>query len=329
MAIASDGSVLSAGTVQADAPGGVTFSSMTASAAQTLSGYAGADGYLTKVRARNALPAARSQPLQRASPEACAAAHLQHDASGNLQWVALLGGSGADSVQDVTIAPDSTVVTGGGFTIFLNTDVVSFGLAGAASPQTTTGYGQGDGFVAKCTSAGVFTWVTTIGSGYEDVVNSVDTDSTGNVIAGGMFGGGAVGAGTAAASVDGTVSTSLTGLGGFDGFVVKMDPNGNLLWAVQIGGSGDDAVTSVAVDSAGNTYASGSCGSTTCAFAGASGFANSDPSGLTTDAFIVKISPTGVVLVRVPEMAIAARSRVLTCDIHFCLRSGAPSWRAI
>lgn len=223
--------------------------------------------------------------------------------NGNLQWVSLLGGNGTDSAQDVTVAPDGTVVTAGGFSVFILTDTVSFGLAGAASPLTATGYGQGDGFIAKSSAAGVFSWAATLGSVYEDIVNAVDTDSAGNIIAGGNFGGGSVGAGVSSASFSATGGVgvpvpALTGLGGYDGFVVKTSPSGNLLWAVQIGGSSDDAITSVVVDNAGNTYASGSCGSVTCTFgsAGVGTITNSDPSGLTADAFLVKLDPTGAVL---------------------------------
>ena len=208
----------------------------------------------------------------------------------------MLGGNSTDSVQDVTVAPDGTVVTGGGFSLFYQTDSVYFGLAGASSPLTASGYGQGDAFVAKCSAAGVFAWASTLGSGYEDIVNAVDTDSSGNVIAGGMFGGGSVGTGTAAVSYNGVAVPALTGLGGYDGFVIKTDASGNLLWAVQIGGASDDSITAVAADSAGNIYASGSCSSASCSFGGAAGFANNDQTGLTTDAFLVKLSPTGAVL---------------------------------
>ena len=221
---------------------------------------------------------------------------MQHDTNGNLLWVAVLGGNSTDSAQDVTVAPDGTVVTGGGFSLFYQTDSVYFGLAGASSPLTASGYGQGDAFVAKCSAAGVFAWAATLGSGYEDIVNAVDTDSSGNVIAGGMFGGGSVGAGAAPVSYNGVAVPALTGMGGYDGFVIKTDASGNLLWAVQIGGASDDSITAVAADAAGNIYASGSCASASCSFGGAAGFANNDQTGLTTDAFLVKLSPTGAVL---------------------------------
>ena len=211
-------------------------------------------------------------------------------------WVATLGGNGTDSAQDVTVAADGTIVVGGGFSLFYNTDSVYFGLAGASSPIAATGYGQGDAYVAKSSAAGVFAWAATLGGGYEDIVNAVDTDSSGNVIVGGMFGGGSVGAGAAAVSYNGAAVSTMTGMGGYDGFVMKTDANGNLLWAVQIGGSSDDSITAVAADSVGNIYASGSCASASCSFGGASGFANNDQTGLTTDAFLVKLSPTGAVL---------------------------------
>ncbi len=47
-------------------------------------------------------------------------------------------------------------------------------------------------------------------------------------------------------------TNALTAVGGYDLAVAKLDPNGNLLWAKSFGGTGDDTVGALAVDSAGD-----------------------------------------------------------------------------
>ena len=51
--------------------------------------------------------------------------------------------------------------------------------------------------------------------------------------------------------------TTLTGKGGWDAFVGKLDRSGAFHWAVSAGGTGDDEGWAVAADGAGNTYVTG------------------------------------------------------------------------
>ena len=49
----------------------------------------------------------------------------------------------------------------------------------------------------------------------------------------------------------------LSSAGGHDGFILKLDPAGNLIWVRQIGGSSNDYVRGLALDAAGNVFARG------------------------------------------------------------------------
>ena len=51
--------------------------------------------------------------------------------------------------------------------------------------------------------------------------------------------------------------TNLVSRGGEDVFIAKFDPQGNLLWAKQAGGTNDDRALAVAVDSQGNSFLAG------------------------------------------------------------------------
>ncbi len=54
------------------------------------------------------------------------------------------------------------------------------------------------------------------------------------------------------------VATTLVSKGGNDIFVAKYDPEGNLVWATQGGGTGDDDARGMTIDKQGNCYVTGS-----------------------------------------------------------------------
>lgn len=102
--------------------------------------------------------------------------------------------------------------------------------------------GEGDIWVAKYNKKGSKLWVKQFGSTAEDVANEIALDKNGNIY------------------LVGNTSGSLNGtyLGGeTDVFVAKLDRNGELLWTLQNGTSGDDNAEGVAVDKNGNIYATG------------------------------------------------------------------------
>jgi len=88
-------------------------------------------------------------------------------------------------------------------------------------------------------------------------------------------------------------STTLTNVGHDDGFVVKYDPSGNVLWATGFGGPGEDGPQHIAVDGSGNCYVVGWYGSPTIQF-GSTTLTNPDPGA--NDMFVVKYDPSGNVL---------------------------------
>ncbi|NUQ63574.1 MAG: hypothetical protein HUU20_13950 [Pirellulales bacterium] len=81
--------------------------------------------------------------------------------------------------------------------------------------------------------------------------------------------------------------TTLTSSGSNDVFVAKLDPDGNFLWAVAAGGTGDDRAWDIAIDAAGNSYITGVFGGT----------ATIGPDTLVArggwDILVAKVSPSG------------------------------------
>lgn len=131
--------------------------------------------------------------------------------------------------------------------------------------------GLTDGFLARFAagSTGAESFSQTIGTAGDDVAYAVTTDAAGNVYVAGSTTGAMAGAGSYA--------------GGTDGFLTKFDvAQQSFTWTAQIGTSGDEVATGVAVDSAGNIVV---VGTTTGALAGTNG-------GL-RDVFLAKYAPTG------------------------------------
>ncbi len=98
-------------------------------------------------------------------------------------------------------------------------------------------------------------WAKSIGSSGEDVPSSIILDATGNVYIAGRFSG----------TVDfdpNASTTNLTSAGSVDGFFAKYTSEGNLVWAKNIGGIGNDDIREIEVDASGNIYVSGRFGST-------------------------------------------------------------------
>src|SRR6056297_3467065 len=82
-------------------------------------------------------------------------------------------------------------------------------------------------------------------------------------------------------------STTLTAVGDRDIFMIKLDPDGNPVWAQSLGGTSRDQGYSIAVDASGSSYTTGyfqgtmTVGSTTLTSAGSD------------DIFMIKLDPDG------------------------------------
>jgi uncharacterized protein (TIGR03437 family) len=167
-------------------------------------------------------------------------------------------------------------------------------------------FNAGDGFVAKLNSFGSdLVWSTYIGGSLDDAVTALALDSSSNVYVGGT-----------------TLSTDFPTLNAFqktyggganvnaqpvittgDGFVAKFDIGGKLQYSSYLGGSGDDAVMALAVDSAGAAYVSGFTSSANLATANLLHGSFKGPSTITGqrgfvwgDAFAAKVGPTGALI---------------------------------
>lgn len=153
-----------------------------------------------------------------------AASLVQTVVAQELEWVFPLNiGTANNTVEAMTTDAQNNVIVGG---ILQGTTDFDPG----ANTATLVSSGSYDGYIAKYDADGNYLWAHVIGgseSNAKDLVSDVVTDAAGNVYLAGFYFGTAdldPGAG------DHTVTSG--GLGNFpNSYIIKLDPNGNFLWA--------------------------------------------------------------------------------------------------
>ena len=100
------------------------------------------------------------------------------------------------------------------------------------------------------TNAQEFSWGKTFRGDGEDVLSSLVVDAQGNSYATGYFSDNCI-------FGEELQQTDVTSNGGFDIFITKTSPSGQLLWVKNIGGTSYDYATSITLDANNNVYVTG------------------------------------------------------------------------
>jgi hypothetical protein len=195
-----------------------------------------------------------------------------------LDWAIQNGGTGSDIGYSITSDASGNVYTTGRFQNTVDFD------PGAGTNDLISAGGE-DVFIQKLDANGDLIWVKQMGGTGNETGYSIATDAAGNVYTCGWFEGVAdfdPGAGTA----------SLTSNGSSDIYIQKLDANGDLLWAKQIGGTGYDYGHSIIVDGNGNVYVTGSFRNTVD-FDPGMGVANLTTASIYSNAYLLKLDVNG------------------------------------
>ena len=145
--------------------------------------------------------------------------------------------------------------------------------------------GTSDIFLVKIDPSNTVVWAKTFGGVDGDQGNSLAIDASGNVLLTGWFASASI---TFSPTVLNNVGTASSDL-----FLVKYDPNGNLVWANSTGGSINDRGYGVSCDANSNVFVTGWYTSPTINF----GTGNlSNVASSTQDGFIVKYNAGGTAL---------------------------------
>ena len=139
-------------------------------------------------------------------------------ASNGEYWAREYEGDGNVVIDDLRILPDGDII--------------------AAGSTDSSGAGGYDALVMKLTPNGILIWAKTYGSSGNDTGRSIALTPDGDII------------------VVGT--TDSFGAGGYDVWVLKLDPDGNVIWQKTYGGLENDVASSVVVTPRGDIIIGGS-----------------------------------------------------------------------
>ena len=165
------------------------------------------------------------------------------DASGNPVWANFVAGPAHDADHNIALDSTGNVYVSGAYS-----ETVEFEPGNSAGDRTSEGLA--DIFVIKYDGNGNFIWVKSIGGTSSDGGYGITTDANGNVYVTGIY----------VDTVDfdpGVAVSSLTSAGFADVFVLKLDSDGNFLWAKSLGGPGSDYSYDIAVDENGDVFTTG------------------------------------------------------------------------
>jgi hypothetical protein len=157
--------------------------------------------------------------------------------TGAYLWSKKIGLGGNQAVTAIAVNAAGEVVMGG------NSDGTLFCPFGCVQTQ-----GGQDIFYFKYNAAGQQQQVKTFGAATDQILNALAFDAAGNLIMVGQLQGNGIDFGGGA---------PLGSAGGFDAFVVKLDPMGAHLWSKRFGDPLDQRAVAVTTDAAGNIFMTG------------------------------------------------------------------------
>ncbi len=193
---------------------------------------------------------------------------------GQTVWAQRISGDGLKDIANVAVLPDTSLLVAG---FFKNTLELGDSLITTAAAPGSTSL-----FLAAFSPQGTLRWVTQAGGEGDLRITAMATAPDGQIAVGGTFDGIATLAGT----------TLDAGFFNQDVFLAAFSPQGEALWARDLGGIIEDNLKGIAVDSLGNIYATGNI----IGVMNLSETLSIESSNGNDDFFLVKYAPDGTPL---------------------------------
>jgi beta-propeller repeat-containing protein len=213
-----------------------------------------------------------------------------------LVYSTLLGGSGTDFADTVAVDATGHAFVAGQTVPDTSPGATPFPTAGGAYTNTSNDPGYGNAFVTELNPSGnALVYSSVFGGSDQEEVRAIALDSAGAAYVGGYT----ASTGNAATAFPASAGAYQTTFGGTsrDGFVTKLNSTGARVYSTYLGGSSQDEVSGLDVDSQGRAYVTGfAYGSSSNTFptTPANRFAPVEENN--TDAFLSRLSPDGASL---------------------------------
>jgi hypothetical protein len=186
------------------------------------------------------------------------------DSSGAKEWDRALGGSSHDVLRALQQTTDGGYIVGG------------VSASPVSGNKTSVNYGATDYWVVKFDAAGDKQWERSFGGSEADELQTVRQTRDGGYIL----------CGNSSSPASGNKTSGIHGDGASDGWVVKLDANGQKQWEQCLGGDDADELCSVLQTGDGGYIAGGTSDSTVSGNKSADGFGG-------RDYWIVKLDAAG------------------------------------
>lgn len=160
---------------------------------------------------------------------------VKYDPQGNIIWATKGGNFNSETAYSITADNIGNIYVCGTF----QSDSL---VIGSSSIYNTTNFSEPQFFIAKYDTAGNPVWLK--GGGSSGRPYGVTTDNANNIYVAGEYGG-----------VNQTFgSLNFSTAGAYDIFLLKYNPQGDIIWGKSIGSTGGEGATSVHVDLQGDLY---------------------------------------------------------------------------
>ena len=154
---------------------------------------------------------------------------IKYDEEGEVEWARSVGGSNYDYINSVASTSDGGVIAGG-----YSSSRIQIG------EYTLTSSGSYDGMIIKYDEEGEVEWARSVGGEESEKITSVAVTSDGGAIVGGDFYSNSIQVG------EYTLTNNSSSIYRADGMIIKYSREGEVEWTKNIGGEGNEEITSVA-----------------------------------------------------------------------------------
>ncbi|MFW9903676.1 MAG: SBBP repeat-containing protein, partial [Candidatus Thorarchaeota archaeon] len=170
------------------------------------------------------------------SPNSRDALIAKFNANGSLEWSETIGGSGNEGGADISIDSQGHLV------------IVGYTSSSDFPSNYTYSSGYQDIFVVKLTNSGSFVWGRVFAGSEIEHIESVTIDPYDNIILSGLTWSNDF-------PLENATTAQMQGAG--DIYVVKLSPDGQMLWGSLFGGGYDDESRGIFSDNRGNIFITG------------------------------------------------------------------------